>query len=98
MKRTVKDLINQLEKLNPNDVIFSLIYTKEDVKELEHYDPITNEVIYPYDDELAEKVLSNMDDYDSIYEYIYNCMEQEISYQVDQISKLENVKEESPSY
>lgn len=98
MKQTVKDVINQLEKLNPNETVFALIYTKDDVKELEKYDPHTDELIYPYDDELADQVLSNMDGYDVIYECIYNCMDQEISYQVDQLSKLENVKVESPSY
>ena len=91
MRTSVKDLINQLEKLNPNDLVFALLYTKDDVKELQHYDSQTNEVVYPYNDELAELVLQSMDDYDSIYEYIYNCMEQEISYQVDQLAKKENI-------
>ena len=98
MKQTVKDLINRLEKLNPNDSIFALVYTKDDVKELEHYNPDTDEVVYPYNDELAERVLMSMDDYDSIYDYIYSCMEQEISYQVDKLSREESIKVESPSY
>ena len=98
MKQTVKDIINQLEKRDPNETIFSLLYTKDDVKELEHYDPATDEVVYPYNDELAERVLINMDCYDVIYETIYSCMKDEVSYQVDQLSKLENVKVESPSY
>lgn len=97
MKITVKDLIHQLEKQDPNETIFALIYTKDDVKELEHYDPITGQVVYPYDDELAELVLSSMDGYDSIYEYIYSCMEQEISYQVDQLAKKENINTLEPA-
>lgn len=99
MKTTVKDLIHQLEKQDPNETIFALIYTKDDVKELEHYDSVTNEVVYPYTDELAESVLSSMDGYDIIYECIYNCMSDEISYQVDQLSKKENINTlESASY
>jgi hypothetical protein len=97
MRTSVKDLINQLEKLNPNDSVFALLYTKNDVKELQHYDSQTNEVVYPYNDELAELVLQSMDDYDSIYEYIYNCMEQEISYQIDQLAKKENINTPEPA-
>ena len=97
MKTTVKDVINQLEKMNPNDSIFSLIYTKEDVKEFEHYDPDTNEVVYPYNDELADNVLSNLDCYDVIYECIYKCMNDEISYQVDKQSRLDNAKQLEPA-
>jgi hypothetical protein len=97
MRTSVKDLINQLEKLNPNDSVFALLYTKDDVKELQHYDSQTNEVVYPYNDELAELVLQSMDDYDSIYEYIYNCMEQEISYQIDQLAKKENINTPEPA-
>ena len=98
MKQTVKDIINQLEKRDPNEAVFALIYTKEDVKELEHYDSKSNEIVYPYNDELAEQVLINMDCYDVIYETIYNCMQDEVSYQVEQLSKKENIKSESPSY
>jgi hypothetical protein len=98
MKQTVKDVINQLEKRDPNEPVFYLLYTKDDVKELEHYDPVTNELVYPYNDNLAEQVLSNLDCYDVIYETIYKCMSDEVSYQVDQLSKLENVKVESASY
>lgn len=98
MRTTVKDLIHQLEKMNPNETIFSLIYTKDDVKELEHYDPDTDEIVNPYNDELAENVLMNMDCYDVIYETIYKCMEDEVSYQVDQLAKKENLKLESASY
>jgi hypothetical protein len=98
MKHTVKDLINQLEKRDPNESIFSLVYTKDDVKELQHYDSIAGEIVYPYNDELAELVLINMDCCDVIYETVYKCMEQEISYQVDQLAKKENIKVESPSY
>ena len=97
MRTSVKDLINQLEKLNPNDLVFALLYTKDDVKELQHYDSQTNEVVYPYNDELAELVLQSMDDYDSIYEHIYNCMEQEISYQIDQLAKKENINTPEPA-
>ena len=97
MRTSVKDLINQLEKLNPNDSVFALLYTKDDVKELQHYDSQTNEVVYPYNDELAELVLQSIDDYDSIYEYIYNCMEQEISYQIDQLAKKENINTPEPA-
>lgn len=97
MRTSVKDLINQLEKLNPNDSVFALLYTKDDVKELQHYDSQTNEVVYPYNDELAELVLQSMDDYDSIYEYIYNCMEQEMSYQLDQLAKKENINTPEPA-
>ena len=46
MKTTVKDVINQLEKRDPNDTVFALIYTKDDVKELEHYDPKTNTIVF----------------------------------------------------
>jgi len=98
MKTTVKDVINQLEKMNPNDTVFSLLYTKQDVKELEHYDPVTNEIVYPYTDELAELVLSNLDCYDVIYETVYKCMNDEVSYQVDQLSKQENITLEPASY
>lgn len=99
MKQTVKDVINQLEKLNPNDTVFALIYTKDDVKEnLEHYNYNHTENIYPYNDELAEQVLINLDCYDVIYERVYNCMQEEVSYQVDQLSKKENIKLESASY
>ena len=98
MKTTVKDLIHQLEKMNPNETVFSLLYTKEDVKELEHYDPKTNEIVYPYNDELADEVLSNMDCYDVIYETVYNCMQEEVSHQVDKLSKMENIKLEPASY
>jgi phage terminase large subunit-like protein len=98
MKTTVKDLIHQLEKQNPNETVFALIYTKDDVKELEHYDPDTDEIVNPYNDELAEKVLSSMDGYDVIYECIYNCMSDEVSYQVDQLSKQENITLEPASY
>lgn len=98
MKTTVKDLIHQLEKQNPNETVFALIYTKDDVKELEHYDPITGQIVYPYNDELAEHVLSNMDCYDVIYETIYKCMNDEVSYQVDKLSREENITVESASY
>ena len=98
MKQTVKDVINQLEKRDPNETIFAVIYTKDDVKELEHYDSITGQIVYPYNDELAEEVLSYMDGYDSIYEHIYKCMNDEISYQVDKLSRQENIKVESSSY
>lgn len=98
MKQTVKDIIHQLEKLPPNETIFALIYTKDDVKELEHYDPDTDELVNPYNDELAEQVLINMDGYDVIYECIYNCMQDEVSYQVDQLAKKENITLEPASY
>jgi hypothetical protein len=98
MKRTVKDVINELEKRDPNEVVFGVIYTKDDVKELEQYDPVTHEIVYPYNDELAEAVLSNLDGYDVIYECIYNCMNSEVSYQVDQLSKKENIQLEPASY
>jgi hypothetical protein len=97
MKTTVKDLIHQLEKQNPNETVFALIYTKDDVKEFEHYDPVSNEVVYPYNDELADNVLSNMDCYDVIYECIHKCMNDEISYQVDQLSKKENINTLEPA-
>jgi hypothetical protein len=99
MKQTVKDIINYLEKLNPNDTVFSLIYTKDDVKEnLEHYNYNRTENVYPYNDELAEQVLINLDCYDSIYETIYKSVRDEISYQVDQLSRKENIQLESASY
>ena len=98
MKRTVKDVINELEKRDPNEPVFGVIYTKDDVKGLEEYDPVTQEIVYPYNDELAEAVLSNLDDYDVIYQCIYNCMHSEVSYQVDQLSKKENIQLEPASY
>lgn len=99
MKSTVKDLIHQLEKLNPNDTVFSLIYTKDDVKEnLEHYNYNHTDIVYPYNDDLAEQVLSSMDGYDIIYETVYNCMSDEVSYQVDQLAKKENITLEAASY
>lgn len=98
MKTTVKDVINQLEKRDPNDTVFALIYTKDDVKELEHYDPKTNTIINPYNDQLAELVLSNLDCYDVIYETVYRCMSDEVSYQIDQLSKQENITLEPASY
>lgn len=98
MKQTVKDVINQLEKMNPNDTVFSLIYSKDDVKELEHYDPDSNTITNPYNDELAERVLSNMDCYDVIYETIYKCMVDEVSYQVDKLSRENTIQQEAPSY
>jgi GTPase Era involved in 16S rRNA processing len=99
MKKTVKDLIQQLEKMNPNETVFSIIYTKENVKEdLEHYNYNRTENVYPYNDELAENVLINLDCYDSIYETIYKSVRDEISYQVDQLSRKENLQFESASY
>lgn len=99
MKQTVKDLINQLEKLDPNETIFSVIYTKQNVKEdLEHYNYNRTDNVYPYNDELAEQVLINLDCYDSIYETIYKSARDEISYQVDQLSRKENLQLESASY
>jgi GTPase Era involved in 16S rRNA processing len=99
MKQTVKDLIHQLEKMNPNETVFSIIYTKENVKEdLEHYNYNRTENVYPYNDELAENVLINLDCYDSIYETIYKSVRDEISYQVDQLSRKENIQLESASY
>jgi hypothetical protein len=99
MKQTVKDVINQLEKLDPNETIFSVIYTQKNVKEdLEHYDHNTGEIVYPYNDELAEQVLINLDCYDVIYETIYKSVRDEMSYQVDQLSRKENIKLESASY
>jgi GTPase Era involved in 16S rRNA processing len=99
MKTTVKDVINQLEKLNPNDTVFSIIYTKDNVKEdLEHYNYNRTENVYPYNDELAEQVLINLDCYDSIYETIYKSVRDEISYQVDQLSRKENITLEPASY
>jgi len=98
MKTTVKDIIQQLEKLNPNDAVFFTLYTKEDVKVFEHYDPVSNEIVYPYNDELAEQVLSNLDCYDIIYETVYKCMNDEISYQVDKLYKQENITLEPASY
>ena len=99
MKQTVKDVINQLEKLDPNETVFSIIYTKDNVKEdLEHYNYNRTENVYPYNDELAENVLINLDCYDSIYETIYKSVRDEISYQVDQLSRKENIQLESASY
>jgi hypothetical protein len=98
MKKTVKDVINQLEKMNPNETVFALIYTKEDVKELEHYEYGSDEIVNPYNDELAESVLINMDCYDSIYEKVYDCMQQELSYQVDKLPREESIHQESSSY
>lgn len=98
MKTTVKDLINQLEKQDPNESVFALIYTKDDVKDLEHYDPKTKTITNPYNDELAEQVLMSMDGYDIIYETIYRCMSDEVSYQVDQLSRKENITLEPASY
>lgn len=95
MKQTVKDLINQLEKLDPNETIFSVIYVKEDLK---HYDHNTGKIVYPYDDDLAEQVLINLDCYDVIYETIYKSVRDEMSYQVDQLSRKENILFESASY
>lgn len=97
MKKTVKDLIQQLEKMNPDETIFYLVYTKQDVKELEHFDPITGQVVYPYNDDLAESILINLDCYDSIYEQVYNCMSEEASYQVDQLAKKENIHTPEPA-
>lgn len=98
MKQTVKDVIHSLEKRDPNEQVFYLLYTKDDVKELEHYDPVTNQIVYPYNDDLAEQVLSNLDCYDVIYETVYKCMIDEVSYQVDQLAKKENITLEPASY
>jgi GTPase Era involved in 16S rRNA processing len=99
MKQTVKDVINQLEKLDPNETVFSIIYTKDNVKEdLEHYNYNRTENVYPYNDELAEQVLINLDCYDSIYETIYKSVRDEVSYQVDQLSRKENITLEPASY
>ncbi len=99
MKQIVKDVISQLEKLNPNDTVFSIIYTKDDIKEdLEHYNYNRTENVYPYNDELAENVLINLDCYDVIYETIYKSVRDEISYQVDQLSRKENITLEPASY
>jgi len=68
MKR-VKDLINELELLNPNDSVFSLYYTKEDVKQLEYY---TEENTYPYDDYLAESTIDSLNNDSQIIEIVSN--------------------------
>ena len=68
MKR-VKDLINELELLNPNDSVFSLYYTKEDVKRLEYY---TEENTYPYDDYLAESTIDSLNNDSQIIEIVSN--------------------------
>jgi hypothetical protein len=68
MKR-VKDLINELELLNPNDSVFSLYYTKEDVKQLDYY---TEENTYPYDDYLAESTIDSLNNDSQIIEIVSN--------------------------
>ena len=67
MNKRVKDLISELELLNPNESVFSLYYTKEDVKQLEYY---TEENTYPYDDYLAESTIDSLHNDSQIKEIV----------------------------
>ena len=66
MNKRVKDLISELELLNPNESVFSLYYTKEDVKQLEYYQDNT----YPYDDYLAESTIDSLHNDSQIKEIV----------------------------
>lgn len=74
MSKTVKDLINYLECLNPNEPIACWLYTTEDVKGIENFAEGN-----PYTEELAETVIDNLHYYDSIIDVIHDSIKSEIS-------------------
>ena len=90
MNKRVKDLISELELLNPNESVFSLYYTKEDVKGLEYYQDNT----YPYDDYLAESTIDSLNNNSQIREivskYIMERLREETSIElIDRIKDSE---------
>tara|TARA_B100000902_G_C26746377_1_gene638670 strand:+ start:227 stop:538 length:312 start_codon:yes stop_codon:yes gene_type:complete len=99
--KRVKDLISELELLNPNESIFALYYTKEDVKQLDYY--CTD--CYPYNDNLAEKTISKLsedgDVKDIVDKLVTITMRDDTSYLVQEECRFDNVDEilnDSPSY
>lgn len=91
MNKRVKDLISELELLNPNESIFSLYYTKEDVKQLEYY---TEDNSYPYDDYLAESTIDSLHNDSHVKEivskYIMDRLREETSIElIDRIKDSE---------
>ena len=101
MTKRVKDLISELELLNPNESIFCLYYTKDDVKKLEYY--CTD--CYPYTDELAEQTISKLtedgDVKNTVDKLVTNTMREDTSYLVQSECKYDSdnmVLNDSPSY
>ena len=101
MTKRVKDLISELELLNPNESIFALYYTKDDVKKLEYY--CTD--CYPYTDELAEQTISKLtedgDVKSTVDKLVTNTMREDTSYLVQSECKYDGdnmVLNDSPSY
>jgi len=86
MSKTVKDLINYLEILNPNESIACWLYTKEDIQGVQNYADGN-----PYTDELAERVIDNLREYDSITDTIHDAIQSEISNQVHHTSKPKEI-------
>jgi len=83
MTKTVKDLINYLECLNPNEPIACWLYTTEDVKGLEKN--FANGK--PYTEELAETVIHNLQDYDNIVDIIHDAIKSELSASIHHTTK-----------
>lgn len=101
MTKRVKDLISELELLNPNESIFALYYTKEDVKQLDYY--CTD--CYPYTDELAEKTITKLtedgDVKSTVDKLVTNTMRDDTSYLVQEECRLDSIDKvlnDSPSY
>lgn len=94
MAKTVKDLINYLECLNPNESIACWLYTTEDVKGVENFADGN-----PYTEELAKRVIDNLQDYDNIVDAIHDAIKSELSASVHRTSiDYTDPQLEVPSY
>lgn len=100
--KRVKDLINELELLDPNESIFCLYYTKDDVKQLTDY---YSTDCYPYTNELVEKTLTKLTEDGEIKnvvdKLVTNTMRDDTSYLVQEQCKFDSdnqVLNDSPSY
>lgn len=103
MTKRVKDLISELKLLNPNESIFCLYYTKDDVKQLTDY--YSTDDCYPYTDELVEKTISKLtedgDVKSTVDKLVTNTMRDDTSYLVQEQCKFDSdnqVLNDSPSY
>jgi hypothetical protein len=94
MPKTVKDLISYLECLNPNESVAYWLYTTEDVKGIENFADGN-----PYTQELAERVIHNLQDYDNIVDTIHDSIKSEISSSIHATRMYYNDPQlEVPSY